>query len=40
MSDDHYQQDFSEPWEVQPDDPRVNDLQTDEDDEVEEGDTF
>lgn len=27
--DDHYQQEFSEPWEVQPDDPRVNDLKPD-----------
>lgn len=31
MNDDHYQQDFSEPWEVQPDDPRINDIKADED---------
>lgn len=31
MSDDHYQQDFSEPWEVHPDvDTPINDLDTDE----------
>lgn len=36
MSDDHVQQDFSEPWEIQPDDPKVNDIESDE----EETDTF
>lgn len=39
MSDDHVQQDFSEPWEVQPDDPKVNDVDED-DNETEEVDTF
>lgn len=30
MSDDHYQQDFSEPWQIQPDDPRINDIEPEE----------
>jgi hypothetical protein len=29
---EHYQQDFSEPWECQPDDPRINDIDTEETD--------
>lgn len=33
MSDDHYIQDFSKPWEIQPDDPKINDLDSDEDSE-------
>lgn len=38
--DDHYQQDYSEPWQIQPDDPRVNDLSDGDEEDTEETDVI